>query len=212
MKTLREKIKNFWGKVDQSSTCWEWKGPKAKNGYGTFSGLYRVFKTTWAHRLAYLITRGPIPPGLEILHSCDHRSCVNPDHLSLGTRKENMRQASERGKLFHWTRPRGESNLSSKLTEMQVKQVIKLSSEGYSKNQICKEFNISRCTVHRLTKGKSWKHLRLESLPDKRRKLSEQDYIEIVKLKGKITQAKIAHHYGVSRSLIGIIHAKVSKP
>lgn len=75
----------FWSEVDQSRICWLWTGYVAPNGYG------HVRQTT-AHRVAWEITYGPIPPKHDIDHLCRERSCVRPSHLEPVTRSENMRR------------------------------------------------------------------------------------------------------------------------
>ena len=72
--------------------CWNWTG-SGRERYGTI----RINgKTLSAHRVSYCLFVGPIPKNLMILHSCDNKSCVNPNHLSVGTHEENMRQVKER--------------------------------------------------------------------------------------------------------------------
>ena len=76
--------------------CWLWEGAKYQNGYGWL----KVFgKVVSAHRFSYELHKGSIPEGMHILHSCDVRHCVNPDHLRVGTHQENMREAAERGRM-----------------------------------------------------------------------------------------------------------------
>jgi hypothetical protein len=80
-------------KKDKASGCWFWKASKLPSGYGTFSYNGRC---SYAHRVSYELFVGPIPmdESLSVMHSCHFRNCVNPDHLSLGSHKENMAQIS----------------------------------------------------------------------------------------------------------------------
>jgi hypothetical protein len=83
----------FWAKVERADGCWQWTGNIDKPGYGHFKWGRRMFI---AHRVAYMLTRGPIPKGLFVCHTCDHRSCVNPAHLWLGTAADNMTDKVEK--------------------------------------------------------------------------------------------------------------------
>lgn len=82
--------------VDNKTGCWIWNGSAYKNGYGWLKVFGRVIS---AHRYSYELHKGKIPKGAEILHSCDVKLCINPDHLIAGTHKQNMKEASERGLL-----------------------------------------------------------------------------------------------------------------
>lgn len=83
--------------VDESTGCWLWVSSKYRNGYGWL----KVFgKTVSAHRYSYELHKGDIPPDMEILHSCDVKNCINPDHLRIGTHAENMKEASVRGRML----------------------------------------------------------------------------------------------------------------
>ncbi len=93
----------FWSKVNKlDDGCWEWMGSISLTGYGQFS---RDGKTMLAHRVAYIWAKGEIPEGLEIDHLCRNRKCVNPSHMELVTRSENIR----RGLLPEIGRKYGES-------------------------------------------------------------------------------------------------------
>ena len=83
--------------------CWEWQGARSngKTNYGHFRN--KEGKTEYVHRAAYRIFIGAIPEGLDVMHSCDNVICCNPEHLSIGTRSENMRDCIAKGRL----RPRG---------------------------------------------------------------------------------------------------------
>jgi hypothetical protein len=79
-------ISRFWKKVNKKSTddCWEWINCKGR--YGRF---WLGNSTFDAHRISWLINNGQIPSGMEVLHTCDNKICVNPDHLYLGTQSDN---------------------------------------------------------------------------------------------------------------------------
>lgn len=74
--------------------CWEWCGSITNSGYGQI----KVFgKMMAAHRYSFALHKGPIPDGMEILHECDNKICINPNHLVSGTHKQNMSDAAARG-------------------------------------------------------------------------------------------------------------------
>jgi hypothetical protein len=77
----------FWAKVDKSGDCWEWTAGKTKLGYARIDNIY-------AHRLSWEMANGPIPDKGEIDHICHNPCCVNPDHLRLATRKQNIENHS----------------------------------------------------------------------------------------------------------------------
>ncbi len=87
----------FWCKVKKSDSCWIWQGAKIKSDAGY--GVIRVLgKNKLAHRLSYEINVGAIVGNLWVLHKCDTPSCVNPNHLFLGTRSDNIRDMYSKGR------------------------------------------------------------------------------------------------------------------
>ena len=94
----------FWRRVHKSDGCWLWTGGKrSTSGYGVFqlhldTPYGRAILLVAAHRLAYTLAVGPIPPGAILLHSCDTPACVRPDHLRPGTRRENSQDMISRGR------------------------------------------------------------------------------------------------------------------
>jgi hypothetical protein len=86
----------FWARVEQSPTCWNWIGTRNGQGYGVF----HHGRLSWlAHRFSYIVLNGPIPSGLEIDHMCFNPSCVRPDHLDAVTHAENMRRSAMAGRM-----------------------------------------------------------------------------------------------------------------
>ncbi len=96
LKLTEKESKRFRCKFEVSE-CWIWKNPNVGIGYGQF--LFRGERYR-AHRFSYLIHKGEIAAGLHVLHKCDNPSCVNPDHLFLGTQKENMEDMWKKGRGF----------------------------------------------------------------------------------------------------------------
>jgi HNH endonuclease len=148
--------------------CWIWNAGKFSNfGYGSF----RLFgRSQYAHRVAFLINKGVIPDGLEVMHSCDNPACVNHFHLSLGTHAENMRDASIKNRLHGGDKSKwiaenpgfcaGSRNGSSKLNEAQASEIKSLLLKGkLTQGQIGMIFGVSNHTICRINKGKNWTHV-----------------------------------------------------
>jgi hypothetical protein len=147
--------KRFWSKVQigHPHECWEWTAGRNDDGYGRF----RAFGgPQLAHRLSYEEHHGPVPVGLFVLHSCDNRGCVNPNHLRAGTAKENTADMIDRGRH---NCPFGERAGPSKLTEESVRALLKRLSDGVGYSEAGREFGLSRSGVRKLALGRTWKHV-----------------------------------------------------
>ena len=84
----------FWRRVVKSEGCWEWAGPCNEGGYGRVTWNHRRV----AHRISWEMAYGPIPEGLFVLHHCDNRRCVRPEHLFLGTANDNIQDMNAKGR------------------------------------------------------------------------------------------------------------------
>lgn len=93
--------RRFQYKVWQHGDCWEWRGSRNENGYGLFTlWAGKVSTTLKAHRFAYIMAKGDIPPGYEIDHICRHPWCVRPSHLEAVTPEENWKRSWNSVKRF----------------------------------------------------------------------------------------------------------------
>ncbi len=96
-------VARFWSKVQHTPTCWLWIAGTFKTGYGMFNaGRFADGKqdTRYAHRVAFQLLKGEIPGDREIMHGCDVRRCVNPNHLNLGTSADNVHDAVKKGRMY----------------------------------------------------------------------------------------------------------------
>jgi len=167
----------FWSQVKKGDGCWLWKGPT--NGrYG------RVGRRTYAHRVSYELAHGPIPEGLFVMHKCDTPLCVRPDHLRVGTPKENTQDAVRKRRMATGdrhgthTRPetvargarhgtkthpekvnRGEARPQAKLTEEQVRQIRGLAELGEAPKLLARRYGVTTTVIRRIISGHAWRHV-----------------------------------------------------
>ena len=158
--TDRERIYKMT-EIDVTSMCWNWigtlKGKTKLNGYGSVTVGSRVDntrKTISAHRFSYLTFKGEIPNGMFVCHKCDNPRCVNPSHLFLGTRQDNVDDRERKGRNIV---PSGESHGYSKLTELQVLLIRQMRVDGIKRRDITKTTGISKSLIKSVLLYKTWK-------------------------------------------------------
>lgn len=126
-------------------SCWHWSGAGKGNGYGAFnlSGTPEQ-----AHRVAYRLFSGEIPDGIDVCHSCDNRWCVNPEHLFLGTRSENMADCVRKGRAAGGRRRH--------LKEQDLQEVRRLLMAGERVPKVSRITGVSEGVIRNIGHGKSY--------------------------------------------------------
>lgn len=133
------------------SKCWEWTGAVFSNGYGAFRFNGKAIN---AHRAAFMIYRGAIPAEMQVCHSCDNTLCVNPSHLWLGTRADNMRDMVKKNRHFS-PNQRGENHSHAKLTNADVVEIRSIGS-SITQRMIARKFNVSQRTIWSVLHHQLW--------------------------------------------------------
>lgn len=167
-----EVAKRFWSKTVREGECVRWTASFMNSGYGQFNfrGSMRL-----AHRVSYILTYGEIPNGLIVRHFCDNRWCVNPQHLVIGTQKDNVDDALRRGRFARGERSRlrkypetnpmylypdkacrGEKNGNAKLTLDEATEIRRLLSQGRTRSELGRMFSVDRKTIRLIAEGKTW--------------------------------------------------------
>lgn len=134
--------------------CWEWQRAHNGQGYGTLRVAGRV---VYAHRLAFSLSGREIPAGFDVLHDCDNPRCINPAHLSVGTRSKNMADCHARGRSrIPAPRMRGETNGSAKLTLEAVAAIRQALKRGEVQRIIANRHGVSQTLVSAIKRGRLW--------------------------------------------------------
>lgn len=182
---------NFWKKVNKDGPvpehkpelgpCWVWTRCLNHNGYGEFQYFG---KRTHTHRVSWLLAHGPIPDGMLVCHACDNPACVNPEHLWLGTHKQNAQDAKSKGRLpvgdNHYSRTnpeklargdrtrlgrnpelaiRGDAHVLTKIPDAEVPNIHARYRAGEPMTAIAATYNCDPSNIALIVKGKSRKHL-----------------------------------------------------
>jgi hypothetical protein len=135
--------------VDAVTGCINWQGKKNHAGYGrtTYQGRF-----TLVHRVSWAVGNAQeMPVGLCVLHRCDNPSCINVDHLFVGTQEDNMKDMASKGRSCF-----GEKHYGARLTEAAV-QLIKADTRSHS--QIAQDHGVTREAISRIFQGRNWHHV-----------------------------------------------------
>ncbi len=154
----------FWARVDKSGDCWLWTGSFDGVGYGK---LIHQGARWGAHRMAYVLSKGPIPNGQWVLHRCDVRACVNPGHLFLGSVFDNNKDMHDKGRARGGSTP-GDENPRSKMTMIIADEIRRLYAldrapvhgshkQGrYRLKDIAEIVRVSHAAVSNVVRGRNW--------------------------------------------------------
>lgn len=144
----------FWDKVDRRdpSECWEWTAAVGSHGYGVIN--LDGDRTETAHRVAFYLEHDRWPE--YVLHDCDNKLCVNPDHIREGTHSENIKLAYDAG-AKEPPRVEGESHPGSKLTGGDVREIRDRGSE--SSYALAEEYGVSATRIQQIWNGDAWTHV-----------------------------------------------------
>jgi hypothetical protein len=111
-------------------------------------------KILYVHRLAYELANGRIPDDLKVCHRCDNPACVRPDHLFLGTQKDNMQDASTKGRIKTL---RGDDHPWSKLTSAEVSEIRRAAANGEKQKMLAERFHVTTRAINAIINERAWK-------------------------------------------------------
>lgn len=143
---------------EQKTGCLNWLGGRQSNGYGRVNFLGT---SCYIHRVVYSLWVGRIPKGFDVCHTCDNRICCNPQHLFVGTRKDNMADCVRKGRHVRGDRHskllRGDKGPNAKLSWRSVNSIRALYGKGIKTKNLADRFGVSVDTIRRIVRGDTWK-------------------------------------------------------
>jgi hypothetical protein len=156
-------IQRFWAKVDKTAglgpegTCWEWRCTLDRHGYGRMAICTKGHpRNLAAQRLSVFLFTSEWPT-LFVLHRCDNPPCVRPDHLFLGTQKDNVRDMHTKKRDNH---PRGEDSGASKLRSQEVKTIrLRYAQGGTTYDKLAAEYNVNFRAIRDVVRRFTWTHI-----------------------------------------------------
>lgn len=198
----------FWAKTQVNGDCLEWTGAISSSGYGTI-GVGR--SSLKSHRVAFELVNGYLPPDAYVCHRCDNPRCVKPDHLFLGTAKDNIQDCVRKNRR---NTPKGADSSRARLTESDVVGIRLKHSAGQTQRSLANEYSVGLSAIKHILHGRSWRHVETQASlrgvgkgeANPASKLTTEQVKEIRELHGQgVTRKSIAAMYAVSRTMIGLI-------
>jgi len=152
-------IDRFLNKVNKTDSCWIWLGAKQTSGYGRFYNG-DLNKVIGSHQFSYLYFIGQIPNGINVCHNCDNPSCVNPNHLFLGTQKDNLKDMFKKGRGRKLnTYKSGTKHFKAKLSQKDIKRIRNLYNTGeLNSYELGDIYNVHRTTINRLIRKETYQN------------------------------------------------------
>ncbi len=154
MEMSQEHTERFWSRVDKKGEdeCWNWTS-YTRMGYGRFQIKKQKIDAT---HVAYESVHGKLPKGMMVLHKCDNPLCVNPKHLFAGTHADNTKDMMQKGRAGHGE-VFGKDNPASKLDEDKVREIRKLTKEGWSQRKLAKKYGVRQSQIWMILHQLTWK-------------------------------------------------------
>lgn len=154
--TLQERFEDKYI-PDPNSGCWHWTAYCNAGGYGVLGSDKVRKKTILAHRVSWTLHYGDIPDGMKVCHTCDVPSCVNPDHLFLGTQAENIDDMAKKGRRASF---KGVNNTNVTLNEIQVRVIRRLLGfKKQTQQEIGDMFGVNQAAISKINRGLAWGHI-----------------------------------------------------
>jgi len=150
--TLADRFDQKVMRLPEAPGCWLWIGAMGRQGYGHLWGGATYEQ---AHRVSYELHRGRVPDGICVLHRCDVRACVRPDHLFLGTKMDNTQDALRKGRMRYMPHF-GEENGNSKLTTAIVAEIRSRWRPGIGPS-LAREYGVTHPVIYGIVNGKGWR-------------------------------------------------------
>ena len=141
----------FLDAFEQQESCWIWLGSPSSSGYGQC--LYKE-KHWSAHRLSYTLYRGEIPKGKLVCHTCDNKLCVNPEHLYVGTHKDNNRDTYARNRM-----PLRYGHLAINVAKLSEEAAREIKYSNIETKTLCQKHQVNQSQISRIRNGKTWKNI-----------------------------------------------------